>query len=196
MIEFLEIKENLEYKDFAKNLYNEAFPPEERWNFEATIENENKDNYNFYIIKDGDIPIGFIMIWDFYNSSKYAESKDFVFIEYLAIDKKLRGKNYGSKVLNKIFDSLKDKLIVIEVEPYDLNETAKKRIGWYLRYGFILSDYDYDMPYFKNGKKLKLNLKIMSTKKFKSKEEHDKITAYLYERIYKPRLEEIEKWRG
>ena len=115
MINFLEIKDNLKYKDFAQNLYNEAFPIEERWDFNAIL---NNNNNKFYAILDGDIPIGITTIWEFL---------DFNYIEYLAIDKKFRGKNYGSKILTQILESLKDKLIVIEVEPYDLNEIAKLR---------------------------------------------------------------------
>ena len=60
--------------------------------------------------------------------------------------KNLRGKKYGSEVLTKILEILSNKLIVIEVEPYELNEIAQKRIEWYKRYGFILAEYDYDMP--------------------------------------------------
>lgn len=182
MINFLEIKDNLEYKDFAQNLYNEAFPIEERWDFNAIL---NNNNNKFYAILDGDIPIGITTIWEFL---------DFNYIEYLAIDKKFRGKNYGSKILTQILESLKDKLIVIEVEPYDLNEIAKKRIDWYLRFGFILADYDYNMACI-NEKKEEgtIKMKIMTTRKIKDKEEHDKITDYLYKNIYKPRLDNIDK---
>lgn len=183
MIKFLEIKDNLQYKDFAKKLYDEAFPIEERWDFDAILENKENKKYNFYSLLDGDVPIGIIIIWDL---------EYFNFIEYLAIDKKFRGKNYGSQILIQILDSLKDKLMVIEVEPYDLNEIAKKRIDWYLRHGFILAEYDYDMPFIDKDKKAsKMRMKIMTTKKIKDKEEHDKITNHLYENIYKTRLNEI-----
>lgn len=183
MIKFLEIKDNLKYKDFAQNVYNEAFPVEERWDFNLILKDNN--NYKFYAILDGDIPVGITMIWEF---------SDFNFIEYLAIDKKLRGKNYGSKILPQILDSLKDKLIVIEVEPYNLNEIAKKRIDWYLNYNFILADYDYNMPCINEEKEAgTMKMKIMTTKKIKDKEEHDKITNYLYRNVYKPRLDKINK---
>ncbi len=181
MIQFLEIKDNLQYKDFAKTLYEEAFPIEERWNFDAILENNENKNYSFYSLLDGDIPIGIVIIWNL---------EYFNFIEYFAVDKKFRGKNYGSQILIQILDSLKDKLTVIEVEPYELNEIAKKRINWYLRHNFILAEYDYDMPIIdKNKKAGKMKMKIMTTKKIKNREEHDKITNSLYEYIYKTRLE-------
>ena len=194
MIKFLEIKHdneenNLKYKNFAKNLYNEAFPIEERWDFDSVFENKLNNNCKFYSFLDGDTPIGIAIIWNL---------EYFNFIEYLAIDKKCRGKNYGSKILTQILESLKDKFVVIEVEPSDLNEIAKKRIDWYLRFGFILADYDYNMPCFdyNNKKNSVLRMKIMTTKKIETKEEHDKITNYLYENVYKPRLDEkFEKYK-
>ena len=114
MIKLIEMKENLENRDFYKQLYDDAFPPEERWNFDMTLENKDNHNYKFYAILDDDVPIGLTMLWDL---------DDFNYGEYLAIDKNLRGKKYGSEVLTKILEILSNKLIVIEVEPYDLTYT-------------------------------------------------------------------------
>ncbi|WP_300711575.1 GNAT family N-acetyltransferase [uncultured Brachyspira sp.] len=188
MIKLIEMKEDLKNKDFYKNLYNEAFPPEERWNFDMTLENEDNSNYKFYAILDDDAPIGLTLLWDL---------DDFNYGEYLAIDKKLRGKKYGSEVITKILEILSNKLIVIEVEPYDLNEIAKKRIEWYQRFGLILSDYNYDMPYIDENKKISsIKMKIMTSIKIKSKEEHDNIIKIIYNKVYKPRLEKIDKWKS
>ena len=187
MIRLIEMKNDLQNKNFYEELYNDAFPPEERWSFAMTLENKDNHNYKFYGILDDETPIGLTMLW-------YLEY--FNYGEYLAIDKKLRGKNYGSEVLVKILDMLKDKLIVIEVEPYDLNEIAQKRIEWYKRYGFILAEYDYDMPCIdKNNQISTMKMKIMTSENIKSKEEHDSITKILYNKVYKPRLDEIDKWR-
>lgn len=187
MIKFIEMKEDLKNKDFYKDLYNDAFPPEERWNFDMTLENKHKDNYKFYGILDDDTPIGLTMLWDL---------DDFNYGEYLAIDKKFRGNKYGTEVLTKILKMLSDKLIVIEVEPYDLNEIAKKRIEWYQRFGLVLSEYDYDMPCIDENKNISsIKMKIMTSRKIQNKEEHDNITKILYNRIYKPRLDELDKWK-
>ncbi|MDO6993106.1 GNAT family N-acetyltransferase [Brachyspira innocens] len=187
MIKLIEMKYNLENIDFYKKLYNDAFPKEERWSFDMILENKDNNNYKLYAVLDDNMPIGLTMIWNL---------DDFNFGEYLAIDKKLRGKKYGSEVLIKILDMLKDKLIVIEVEPYELNEIAKKRIEWYKRFGFILADYEYDMPSLdENNKISSIKMKIMTSRKLKNKEEHDNITKTLYETIYKPRLDEIDKWK-
>ena len=62
-----------------------------------------------------------------------------------------------------------------------------------MRFGFILADYDYNMACI-NEKKEEgtIKMKIMTTRKIKDKEEHDKITDYLYKNIYKPRLDNID----
>ena len=187
MIRLIEIKNDLKNKNFYEQLYNDAFPPEERWSFNMILENKDNHNYKFYGILDDDIPIGLTMLW-------YLE--DFNYGEYLAIDKKLRGNNYGSQVLTKILDMLKDKLIVIEVEPYDLDEISKKRIEWYKRFGLILAEYDYYMPCIDKDNQIStIKMKIMTSENIKNKEEHDNIEKILYNKVYKPRLDEIDKWR-
>ncbi|KLI55132.1 MULTISPECIES: GNAT family N-acetyltransferase [Brachyspira] len=187
MIKLIEMKENLENRDFYKQLYDDAFPPEERWNFDMTLENKDNHNYKFYAILDDDVPIGLTMLWDL---------DDFNYGEYLAIDKNLRGKKYGSEVLTKILEILSNKLIVIEVEPYDLNEIAQKRIEWYKRFGLILADHEYDMPCINENQEIStIKMKIMTSRKIQDKEEHDNITKIIYNKVYKPRLDEIDKWK-
>ncbi|WP_157151072.1 GNAT family N-acetyltransferase [Brachyspira sp. SAP_772] len=186
MIKLIEMKNNLKNKNVYHQIFNEAFPIEERWNFEMILENKSNSRYKFYSILDDDKPIGLTMIWIF---------EKFYFGEYLAIDKNLRGKNYGSQVLNKIFDMHDDKLIVIEVEPYDLNDIAKRRINWYKRCGFILSDYDYDMPCIKDGKRDTMKMQIMTNKEIQTKEEYNNIITTLYDKVYNPRLDNINNWK-
>lgn len=187
MIKLIEMINDLQNKEFYKNLYNDAFPPEERWNFDMILENKDNHNYKLYAILDDDTPIGLTMLWDL---------GDFNYGEYLAIDKNLRGKKYGSEVLTKILDMLKDKLIVIEVEPYDLDEIARKRIEWYKRFGLILAEHDYDMSCIdKNNNISTIKMKIMTSREIQNKEEHDNITSIIYKKVYKPRLDEFERWK-
>ena len=186
MIKLIEMKNDIKNKNVYHQIFNDAFPIEERWNFDMLFENKNNSSYKLYSILDDDNPIGLTMIWRF---------EEFYYGEYLAIDKNLRGKNYGSQVLNKIFDMHNDKLIVIEVEPYDLNDIAKRRIDWYKRFGLILSDYDYDMPCIKDGKKDTMKMKIMTNREIKTKEQYNNIITTLYNKVYGPRLESIYKWK-
>ncbi len=188
MLSLIDVKNNSEYIDKSRVVYNEAFLPEERWNFDLTIENRENFNYTFYSIVDDENNnfVGIVMIWTF---------DEFYYIEYIAIDKNLRGNNYGSKAISNVLDMLNDKFTVLEVEPYDLNEIAKKRIEWYKRFDFILSDYEYNMPSIdKENKASTIKMQIMTNKEIKSKDEFDNITKILIDNVYKPRLDNIAKW--
>ena len=40
-----------------------------------------------------------------------------------------------------------------------------------------------------------MKMKIMTSRKIQDKEEHDNITKIIYNKVYKPRLDEIDKWK-
>lgn len=68
----------------------------------------------------------------------YGEYEEFIFIDYLLVDGKKRGKGIGSKVLKSITD--KGKVILLEVEPIDAaeNETAARQ-QFYLKNDFKIA---------------------------------------------------------
>lgn len=175
MIKLIQLDGVSKYKDICKKIYEESFPVYERWNFEEIILRQKESSCRVYAVLDDDKVIGIYVPWHFGT---------FIFIEYIAIDKYSRGKNYGSIVLKEILDSAK-KMIVIEVEPKESNDMAKKRIEWYERFGFIMSDEKYAMPSLENLENLTfVNMKIMSTRSI-SKEEFLNIKNTLYKEIYK-----------
>ncbi|WP_096189386.1 GNAT family N-acetyltransferase [Evansella halocellulosilytica] len=65
----------------------------------------------------------------------YAETDDFVFIDYLFVSKKARGQGIGRKLIDKM--KKKGKPIILEVEPVDYDDTdTEKRQRFYKREGF------------------------------------------------------------
>lgn len=65
---------------------------------EYLIESYHKNNRSL-ILKQGDIPIGILIMDDIY----YKEINEFVhFIKYLWIHRQYRGKHYGSKIIHNI----------------------------------------------------------------------------------------------
>ena len=65
----------------------------------------------------------------------YAEYPNFIFIDYLLVDAKTRGKGIGSKVLS--WFKRKDKPIILEVEPPDAEDKDTiRRIRFYEKNGF------------------------------------------------------------
>lgn len=65
----------------------------------------------------------------------YAETKDFIFVDYVYVSSASRGQGLGHKLINKL--KAKNKPIILEVEPvhYDDSDT-EKRLRFYKREGF------------------------------------------------------------
>ncbi len=69
----------------------------------------------------------------------YAEYPDFIFIDYLLVDAKTRGKGIGSKLLS--WFKRKGKPIILEVEPPDADDKdTLRRIRFYEKNGFERAD--------------------------------------------------------
>lgn len=65
----------------------------------------------------------------------YAETKDFVFVDYVYVSPASRGEGLGAKLIEKL--KKKDKPIILEVEPIDYDDSdTEKRLRFYKREGF------------------------------------------------------------
>ena len=59
-----------------------------------------------------------------------------------------------------------------------------------------IPDHEYDMPCINENQEIStMKMKIMTSRKIQDKEEHDNITKIIYNKVYKPRLDEIDKWK-
>lgn len=120
----------------VKKLYKEAFPINERLPIFILKNLSKKAKANFYEIYDNNTFIG--MLYNVYY-------KDIVFVLYLAIDNKFRGKGYGSKVLNLIKEKYDKNRIILNIE--EINENALnnkqriKRKEFYNKNGFKSIDF-------------------------------------------------------
>lgn len=69
----------------------------------------------------------------------YAEFPSFVFIDYLLVTGKVRGRGIGTQLLNRY--KAKGKLIILEAEPPDLEDAdTGRRMQFYERNGFHHAD--------------------------------------------------------
>lgn len=75
--------------------------------------------------------------------------KGYLFLDYFAVDKNLRGHGLGGQFFKQVIESANCP-VIIEVE---LPETdiAKRRIGFYQRLGFQLNTFTYRMPLISDG---------------------------------------------
>lgn len=115
---------------------------------------------------------GFLVVW---------ELDEFVFIENFATTQAMRGQGLGGALLDFIVANYK-KDIVLEVE-LPVNDITSRRIGFYQRHDFILSDFDYLMPPLREGDDF-LPLKIMSYKKTFTKESFEAYKEQIYNIVY------------
>ncbi|MFC7393082.1 GNAT family N-acetyltransferase [Scopulibacillus cellulosilyticus] len=70
-----------------------------------------------------------------YHVLMYVETNDFLFIDYLYVSAKSRGKGIGHKLIEKL--KKHGKPIILEVEPIDYEDTdSEKRLRFYKREGF------------------------------------------------------------
>ena len=149
-----------------------AFPYEERRDISDQKECLNNKFFKFFEIFDNETDVGFITIWDF---------PEFVFIEHLAIDEKVRAGGYGSKTIELVKESYK-KPIILEAEAPE-TEQQIKRIRFYDRAGFKMNSYAYEQPSYHGGEGVPL--KILSFPELLNQAEFDLFIKRTRENGYK-----------
>lgn len=165
-----------DFDSFYK-LMSEAFPSEERRNYEEQKKLLNEDAYSITSHKDDNENItAFIASWEF---------DDFVFIEHFAVSSKIRGNGMGTLMI-KDYLSKCNKPIFLEVEPPE-NDISMRRIEFYKRLGFHLNDYDYLQPPLQKQHDF-LPLKIMSYPQMVDNKEFIDFRNLIYDKIYKVKL--------
>lgn len=127
---------------FMEQLLQASFPAGEyRSPDELRVYTDEKPCFSNNVIMDGDVPVGLAAYWDFGS---------FCYVEHLAVDPRRRNGGYGARAVHHLC-ALSGKPVVLEVELPD-NETARRRIGFYRRLGFVLWDgQPYRQPPYKPG---------------------------------------------
>lgn len=135
----------------VERLITEAFPKEERRPLEAFRSiADSDDRFSVMVLNDGDIPVGFITIWDF---------ELFRYVEHFAILPEMRCRHYGARALEAIRRSDR-RPIVLEVE-LPVDDLTRRRVAFYNRAGFSLLPNDYTQPPYRPGG-ASLPMKIMA----------------------------------
>lgn len=120
----------------VKNIYFDSFPKNERMPFFMMVAMSKLWNTEFLAFYDGNTLCGFVYL---------AHNKKIVFIMFLAVDKTLRSKGYGSAILQDIQNKYPDKKIIISIEPCDKVapdiELRARRKDFYIRNGYRETGY-------------------------------------------------------
>lgn len=129
-----------------------AFPVEEVRPRENAMLQLRDPRYRILISKnEADQILGFIAQWDLESC---------IFVEHFAVDSSLRSGGIGSEMM-RAFLSQAEKPVVIEVED-EKTETNLRRIAFYQRLGFYLSQYGYNQPVYRGDLSKKIPLKLMT----------------------------------
>ncbi len=174
--------------DIAKELYLNAFPPQERRSMESISRLLHEDYFEFVpVFFDNDFK-GFANLWFF---------RTFTYIEHFAIRKEERNRGYGTRFLQdlttKRISAGKDfkhkvkqwsRNFVLEVE-LPQNPVATKRIAFYERLGFkLLEDYYFQPPYEKDEEGLEMKIMLLSSDK-ENEPSFQEIKDTLYKYVYR-----------
>lgn len=123
----------------AWELYEEAFPSQEKRFLAEQIQLLNNHFYTFQAIYDNNNFIGILGFW---------EIEEFIFIEHFAINSSLRGKNYGTLILSEFLKE--KKYVILEIEP-PLNQQNLKRLHFYQNLGFVQNTIEHFQVPFRKG---------------------------------------------
>jgi len=127
-----DIKDNY-YKAFY-DFYFTSFPIHEQRNEQQQIYAFGQEAYHLDCCILDDKVAGFIAYWDF---------NDLIYIEHLAVNPEMRGKNIGTGMLSEFIK--KDKPVILEIDPL-VDEVSRKRLQFYQRLGFVMNNYVHHHP--------------------------------------------------
>lgn len=119
------------YRDLKKirKLYNGSFPDDERIPFDFLINTLSSERI-MYAVYDDDRLIGMYFLF---------LDEDLIYLSYICVEEKERGKGYGSAILNHISENRDGKRIVLDIEEVKNDEhhkETKKRKDFYLHNGY------------------------------------------------------------
>jgi len=176
MLQIIPLQNHKTQIEFSKNLYENSFPEEERREFSQLIDIYKNHNLELNLITQENQLVGILNQWKF---------DEVLYIEHLAIHPEYRNKKIASKVLEELSKTYKT--IFLEVE-LPLNETSKRRIGFYQRAGFCIEPYNYYQPPYRKGEKtIKMHIMTKSKKPINEneyKEIIDTIRKKVYEKFW------------
>ena len=168
MIQFETLSES-RHQHFAKELFESAFPHEERPDFD-TLEDRD-ERFRFLVAILDDEPLGIVTFWTF---------DDFTYIEHFAIDKEYRNRGLGKATMLAFMTQYPDQ-VVLETE-LPSTEQADHRLEFYTDLGFTRNPQEYWQPNY-HGRGLALQMIVMSKYELDDGEFGD-VQKVLYQEVY------------
>lgn len=130
-IELIRFSKKLPDYKRLKQLYNSAFPADEKAPFSLLMRKTKKDNVDFWAAYSGDEWVGLAYVLSY---------KKISYLFYLAVDDSVRGKGFGSGILSALKEKYQGQNLFLAIE--EIDEKAKnyservKRKKFYEKNGF------------------------------------------------------------
>lgn len=152
--------------------YETSFPPDERRSAEQLVQLLTCSDMHLCGLVDEDDLVGFVVYWHW---------PDMLFVEHIAVDSELRGKQFGQQAISQLL-RLKSPYYVLEVEqPQDA--ISHRRIRFYERQGFILNPFSYAQPPYRAGDPA-IPMHLMSIPAIPDQATYSILSQCIKERVY------------
>ncbi len=174
----LKLKRLNKYNKLAiKELYTRAFPKEERIDFSYLSLKARTRRADFVAIYDEDEYIGLAYLIYY---------KKIVFLFFLAVEERYRGRGYGTRILARLKEAFKNRAIVLWVETTKENhegefenlDERKRRKNFYFKSGYVES------PYGISEKGVRYDVLEIGDRCIKEDEMHDLLRQFFGKPLY------------
>lgn len=158
---------------FMEEVLTSSFPTEEyRPLAELRSQTDHTAIFHNNIIRENNLPVGILTYWEF---------PSFVFVEHLAICPNLHGNGYGSRALSCLCGEM-NRPIVLEVERPD-TPTARRRVDFYSRNGFVLWPNEYRQPPYRQGDDF-IAMRLMAWGEIDAIRDYEMVKTQIYSAVY------------
>ncbi len=171
-MKFIDFHEtNPDLREAVWELYEDSFPEHERRSRTAqSMAFGNSGSHGRIAIGDEGELLALLFYWI---------EGDILYVEFLAVNPQMRGRNLGSRIVERLLELYPDKLVILEIEPPE-DEMTVRRLNFYRRLGFQPNDYEYTHPSYHTGEKAHPHpLTIMSHGRTLSQNEFDRFKAFI-----------------
>jgi len=158
------------YFEKAWQIYEESFPIEEKRTLQEQIKLFDKENFRMLCYVQEEVVLSILFYW---------KIDSYTYLEHFAVNSILRGRSYGSKILQEFINNNQN--IILEIEPV-VDEMTQKRLDFYKRFDFKVNNHlHFQVPFRKDEKKLKLT--FLSHKKVLSADQYTTLYQMMLQKM-------------
>ena len=137
--------QNNKYFKKAWQIYEDSFPEEEKRTLTEHIKLFDKKSFKMLCYVEDEITLAILFYWHIGS---------YTYLEHFAVNSILRGRSYGSRILQEFINNHQN--IILEIEPI-VDKLTQKRLDFYERFDFKVNQHThFQVPFRKNAQELQL----------------------------------------